>query len=313
MKAIAVDAYGATPVVKELPKPTAGHGQVLIRIRAAGMNPMDRAIANGGWKDLMPATFPLVLGADVAGIVEAVGAGVTKFAEGDELFGQLLIPPLGSTGTYAEYVAAPEDAPLAKVPRGLDPVVAASLPTPGATALNLADSLQPLSGKTTLIVGATGGVGSFFTQFAAQAGARIIATARDQDAVRLRGYGAAETIDYAKVDLASAVRQTHANGIDVLVDLASDGQAFRALAALVRRGGVAVTTRYVADEKAMTSMGVTGINFSLQESPELLKRVGDAVVAGRIVPPPITPLRLNDVPDAGAHRARGIGKEVVVP
>lgn len=115
MKAIAVDAYGATPVLKELPKPTAGRGQVLIRVRAAGMNPMDRTIANGGWKDLMPAAFPLVLGADVAGVVETLGAGVTKFAEGDELFGQLLIPPLGSTGTYAEYVAAPEDAPLARV------------------------------------------------------------------------------------------------------------------------------------------------------------------------------------------------------
>lgn len=313
MKAIAVDAYGAAPAVKELPKPTAGRGQVLIKVRAAGMNPMDRTIANGGWKDLMPATFPLVLGADVAGIVETVGAGVTKFAEGDELFGQLLIVPLGSTGTYAEYVAAPEDAPLARVPRGLDPVVAASLPTPGATALNLADSLQPLSGKTTLVVGATGAVGSFFTQFAAQAGARIIATARDQDAVRLRGYGAGETIDYAKVDLASAVRQTHANGIDVLVDLASDAKAFRALAALVRRGGVAVTTRYVADEKAMASMEITGINFQLQESPELLKRVGDAVVAGRVVPPPITPLRLSDVPDAGARGAHGTGKSVVVP
>lgn len=313
MKAIAVDAYGATPVVKELPKPTAGRGQVLIRVRAAGMNPMDRTIANGGWKDAMPATFPLVLGADVAGTVETVGAGVTKFAEGDELFGQLLVPPLGSTGTYAEYVAAPEDAPLARVPRGLDPVVAASLPTPGVTALSIADLLQPLSGKTTLVVGATGAVGSFFTQFAAQAGARIVATARDQDAVRLRGYGAVETIDYAKVDLAGAVRQTHADGIDVLVDLASDANAFRALAALVRRGGVAVTTRYVADEKALVSMGIAGINFRVQESPELLRRVGDAVVAGWVVPPPITSLRLNDVLDAGARGAHGLGKSVVVP
>lgn len=191
--------------------------------------------------------------------------------------------------------------------------MAASLPTPGTTALNLADSLQPLFGKTTLVVGAAGAVGSFFTQFAAQAGARIIATARNQDAVRLQGYGASETVDYEKADLANAVRQTHANGIDVLVDLASDAKAFRALAALVRRGGVAVTTRYAADEKTMASVGITGINFQSHESPELLRRVGDAVVAGRVVPPPITRLRLTDVPDAGAHGAHGIGKQVVVP
>ena len=86
---------------------------------------------------------------------------MTKFTEGDELFGQLFEVPLGSTGTYAEYVAAPEDAPLVLVPRGLDPVVAASLPTSGGTALNLADSLQPLTGKTILVVGAPGkGLGS---------------------------------------------------------------------------------------------------------------------------------------------------------
>src|SRR5580700_10299978 len=105
MRAITVSEYGASPVVTELPRPQPGPGQVLIAVRAAGMNPMDVEIANGGWQDRTPATFPMVLGADLAGAVEEVGPGAIRFAPGDAVFGQLLIPPLGSAGTYAEYLA----------------------------------------------------------------------------------------------------------------------------------------------------------------------------------------------------------------
>src|SRR5256885_16539355 len=103
----------------EIATPEPGPGQVLLKLRAAGMNPMDRTLASGAWKP-MPATFPMVLGADGAGVVEQLGEGASRFSLGDDLFGQLLIPPLGSAGTYAEYVAVTEDAPLAPVPRGLD-------------------------------------------------------------------------------------------------------------------------------------------------------------------------------------------------
>ncbi len=166
MRAITVSSYGASPSVTELPTPQAGPGQVLIATQAAGMNPMDMQIANGGWQDQMPATFPMVLGADLAGTVREDGPGAARFAPGDEVFGQLLIPPLGSTGTYAQYVACGQDAPLARIPAGLDPVTAAALPTVGVTAMQIAESLAPLDGKIVLIVGATGGVGSFLTQFA---------------------------------------------------------------------------------------------------------------------------------------------------
>lgn len=127
MRAITVSEYGANPAVTELLRPQPGPGQVLIAVRAAGMNPMDMQIADGGWKDRMPATFPMVLGADLVGIVEDHGPGAVRFEPGDLVFGQLLIAPLGSAGTYAEYVAASSDAPLAHVPAGLDPVTAAAL------------------------------------------------------------------------------------------------------------------------------------------------------------------------------------------
>jgi NADPH:quinone reductase-like Zn-dependent oxidoreductase len=238
----------------------------------------------------------MVLGADVAGVVEALGQGATRFSRGDEVFGQLLVAPLGSAGTYAEYVAATEDAPLARVPEGLDPVVAAALPTAGMAGLALVDALEPLSRKIILIVGAAGGVGSFATQFAAKAGARVIANVRPAAAVRLRGYGASETVDYTSVSLADAVRQAYPDGIDVLMDLGSDSDAFSSLAALVRPGGTAVTTRYVADVEALAMAGVTGINFALQPSSTLLERVAGAVVAGRIVAPPITRIALEEAP-----------------
>jgi NADPH:quinone reductase-like Zn-dependent oxidoreductase len=107
------------------------------------MNPMDAKLASGDWRPA-PATFPMVLGVDGAGIVEAVGEGAARFSLGDEIFGQLLLAPIGSTGTYAEYVAVTAEAPLARVPRGLDLVVAATLPSDGCTGLLLVDSLEPL-------------------------------------------------------------------------------------------------------------------------------------------------------------------------
>jgi NADPH:quinone reductase-like Zn-dependent oxidoreductase len=108
---------------------------------------MDLTLATGDWKPA-PAMFPMVLGADGAGVVEELGEVSGRFTVGDEVFDQLLIDPIGSTGTYAEYVATTEDAPLARIPEGLDPVVAAALPTAGMTGLSLADSLAPLHGKT---------------------------------------------------------------------------------------------------------------------------------------------------------------------
>src|SRR6478672_5290226 len=221
MRTIAVSEYGAGPAITELPRPEPGPGQVLIAVEAAGMNPMDMEIANGGWKDRTPATFPMVLGADLAGIVEEDGPGAVRFAPGDLVFGQLLIAPLGSAGTYAEYVAVSADAPLAGVPAGLDPVTAAALPTAGGTAAAIAESLAPLDGKTVLIVGAAGGVGSFLTQLAANGGANVDASAPLAEAGRMKRYGAAETIDRA-TPLPDAIARAHPDGIDVLIDLASD-------------------------------------------------------------------------------------------
>jgi NADPH:quinone reductase len=312
LRAITVTEYGATPTIAELPTPEPGPGQVLLKIRAAGMNPMDRTLASGDWRP-MPATFPMVLGADLAGVIEGLGEGAASFSVGDDLFGQLLIAPLGSAGTYAEYVAVTEDAPLAKVPTGLDDAVAAALPTAGGAGLALVDLLDPLTDKTVLIVGAGGGVGTFATQFAVNAGGNVIANVRARDSERVRGYGAIETIDHSEVPLVDGVRGTHPDGIDALLDLVSDGAGFAALASLVKPGGTAVTAQYVADEEALGAKGITGVNFALPSSSELFERVAEAVADGRIVAPPITRISLDEVPAAldPAHARPASGKTVI--
>jgi NADPH:quinone reductase len=312
MRAVTVSDYGEEPVVSEVPKPQPGRGQVLIKVRAAGMNPIDRLIPAGIWKEIMPATFPLVLGSDVSGVVDAIGPDEATFQPGDEVFGQLMEPPLGSTGTFAEYVAVAASAPLARTPQNLDPVVAAALPTSGMTALQIADTLSPLRRKTMLLVGAGGGVGSFLTQFAAQRGAEILASVRESSAERVRNYGAAETIDYTKTSVIDVVARAHPDGIDLLVDLASDASQFAALARLVRRGGSALTTRHVADVGALGAAGIEGINFREQASADAMRRLADAVATRAIEAPPITRIKLADVPGVMSRPAgQADGKTVI--
>jgi NADPH:quinone reductase-like Zn-dependent oxidoreductase len=154
MRAVIVNEYGGTPVVAEIPTPQPGPSQVLIKMRASGVNPMDSWLASGAQRS-EAATFPMVLGADGAGIVEMIGEGATRFSPGDTVFGQLWrAAPLVEAGTHAEYVAVSADGPLARVPDGLDLVVAAALPTAGMSGLSLVEMLTPLAGKTVLIVGA---------------------------------------------------------------------------------------------------------------------------------------------------------------
>jgi len=259
-----------------------------------------------------PARFPLVLGVDLAGIVEAVGEGAGRFAPGEEVFGQLLVAPWGSAGTYTERVAVSEDQPLARVPPGLDPVVAAALPTAGSAALEIVESLEPLSGKTAVLVGAAGGVGSFATQFAVNAGAHLVAVAGADAGDRLRSYGAAEVIDYTAGSVPDALRRAHPDGIDVLIDLASDADGFAALASLVRTGGTALKTRfqYAADIESLASRGVIGVNYELRASSGVLERVADAVASGRVVAPPIARIALGDVPGLNG-KPRPEGKTVI--
>src|ERR687893_1145894 len=211
MRAIAEVKLGGPVALMDLATPKIGADEVLIRVRAAGINPFDWKVADGELRDEMEHRFPLILGFDAAGVVERVGADVTEFAEGDEVYGYLFKPVIGG-GAYAEYVSAPA-AIVAKKPASVRFTEAAALPVPGLTAMDLVDAVDPKEGETVLIVGATGGVGSYAVQLATRRGARVIATARQANEAFVRELGATEMIDHTRGDPVDTVRAAHPDGI----------------------------------------------------------------------------------------------------
>src|SRR5215211_9376074 len=172
MRAIAEETFGGPIALIDTPTPEIGASEVLIRVRGAGVNPFDWKVAEGALKDQMKHSFPLILGFDAAGVIERIDADVTDLAEGDEVYGYLFKPVIGE-GTFAEYVGAPATS-VAKRPATVGFAEAAALPTPGLTAIDLVDAVDTKEGETILIVGATGGVGSYATQLAARRGAHVI-------------------------------------------------------------------------------------------------------------------------------------------
>ena len=187
MKAVTWNELGAQPALRDdLPEPTAGAGEVLVRVRASSVNPVDNGIAAGMVKDMVPHEFPVTLGRDFAGIVEQVGADVTAVSAGDEVFG--FVPAMGPTvhaGSWAESIVV-RPSILTKKPDGVDTATAGAVPLAAATAILCVDALDLSPGETVLIVGATGGVGSVAVQLAAAAGATVLAPAL-QRRVDLRG------------------------------------------------------------------------------------------------------------------------------
>ena len=181
MRAFTLDRFEATPGLRDdLPVPELGEGDVLVRIHASAVNPVDAYTAMGALKGMMEYEFPVILGRDLAGVIERVGAGVTRYAVGDEVFGWVAKTVLHD-GTYADYIALPADQFTATKPASVDFVAAAAVPLAASTASIALDALNLAQGDRVLVVGAPGGVGSFFVQLAADRGAHVIATALAQD------------------------------------------------------------------------------------------------------------------------------------
>ena len=280
MRAIAEEMFGGSIALMDLPTPEIGAGEVLIRVRAAGVNPFDWKVADGALEDQVKHSFPLILGFDAAGVIDRVGAEVTELAEGDEVYGYLFKPVIGE-GTYAEDVGAPATI-VAKKPVTVGFAEAAALPTPGLTAMDLVDSVDAREGKTILIVGATGGVGSYATQLAASRGAHVVATARQTNEALVREMGAAEMIDYTTEDLVDAVRMAHPGGIDAVIDVASDRKALGGISTLVNTGGRLASSVYAADVDGLARRGIAATNVSMQPGARRLRELSRMVDSGEL-------------------------------
>jgi NADPH:quinone reductase-like Zn-dependent oxidoreductase len=280
MRAIAEEKFGGPIAQMDLPTPGIGVGEVLIRVRAAGVNPFDWKVADGELKDDLEHRFPLILGFDAAGVVERVGADVTELAEGDEVYGYLFKSVIGG-GAYAEYVSAPA-AIVAQKPESVRFTEAATLPVPGLTAMDLVDAVDPKEGETVLIVGATGGVGSYALQLATRRGARVIATARQANEAFARGLGATETVDHTRRDLLNAVRTIHPGAIEAIIDVVSDRDMLGRLAGLVKEGGRLASSVYAADVESLAQRGIKATNVGVQPDARQLEELSRMVDAGEL-------------------------------
>ncbi|MGW8764410.1 NADP-dependent oxidoreductase [Streptomyces sp. NPDC055815] len=232
MRAISQDTLGTPEVLREVvvPRPVPGPSQILVAVRAAGVNPTD-------WKHRSSSLFldrlPLVLGWDVSGVVEAVGFGVTVFKPGDEVFGMLPYPH--GVGSHAEYVTAPARA-FAHKPAEIDHVQAGALPLAALTAYQaIVDTAQVGPGQRVLIHAAAGGVGHLAVQIAKARGAYVIGTASAPKHDFVRSLGADEVIDYRATDFTEAVQD-----VDMVLDPLSGDTRTRSFDVL-RPGGTLVS------------------------------------------------------------------------
>ena len=280
MRTIAEAEFGGRVSLMDLPTPGIGAEDVLIRVGAAGVNPFDWKVADGILKSEREHRFPLILGFDAAGVVERVGAGVTGLAEGDEVYGYLFKSVIGG-GTYAEYVAAPA-AIVARMPESVGTAEAAALPMPGLTAMDLVDAADPGEHDTVLIVGATGGVGSYAVQMVARRGARVIATARRANEAFVREAGATETIDHTREDLVEVVRTSHPDGIAAVIDVVSDPEALVRMAGLVKEGGRIASSVFAADVESFAVLGIEATNVATRPGTGRLEELSRLVDAGEI-------------------------------
>ncbi|MGW4139083.1 NADP-dependent oxidoreductase [Streptomyces mirabilis] len=276
MRAISQDVLGGPEVLKEveIDRPTPGPSEVLVRVRAAGVNPTD-------WKHRATGGFlgqpPFVLGWDVSGVVEAVGVGVTLYEPGDEVFGMLPYP--FGHGSHAEYVTASARS-FAPKPAGIDHTEAGALPLVSLTAWQaLVDTADLRPGQRVLIHAAAGGVGHVAVQIAKARGAYVIGTASAGKHEFLRDLGADELIDYRENDFTEAVRD-----VDVVLDTIGEENTFRSLRVL-REGGIVVSILPMGREelyKEAAALGVRAARMLVEADHAGMRSVADLVDAGKL-------------------------------
>jgi NADPH:quinone reductase-like Zn-dependent oxidoreductase len=276
MRAISQDVLGGPEILKqvEVERPAPRPNEVLVRVRAAGVNPTD-------WKHRATGGFlgepPFVLGWDVSGVVEAVGIGVAAFAPGDEVFGMLPYP--FGHGSHAEYVIAPVRA-MARKPAGTDHVQAGALPLVSLTAWQaLVEHADLRAGQRVLIHAAAGGVGHVAVQIAKARGAYVIGTASAGKHEFLREIGVDEAVDYRETDFTEVVKDA-----DVVLDTIGGDNALRSLRVL-RPGGVVVSILPGGSDdfyEEAERLGVRALRMLVDADRSGMEAIAELVEAGKL-------------------------------
>jgi NADPH:quinone reductase-like Zn-dependent oxidoreductase len=256
MRAYAIDEFGKPGSVRELETPQPEEGEVLVRIRAAGVNAFDVAVVDGFAKDFMEHRFPLIPGLDGSGDVAALGAGVDGVNVGDAVFG-IAQKGYQGAGTFAEFQTFPAAGVTAQ-PSSLEYLGAATFGTAALTAVTAVEAIDARENQVVVVIGATGGVGSFATQLLANRGARALAVTRGEYADYALSLGASEAIDYTTGDLAGQVRARASQGVDSIIDLSGNKDVVSSLLDLVRAEGFVVSAAGGVDDAVLEGRGLQG-------------------------------------------------------
>lgn len=313
MRAYAIDEFGKPGSVHEVPKPEPGEGQVRVKVKAASLNPFDNAVVNGMMKGRMEHHFPLIPCGDLAGTVDAVGAGVDQWKVGDEVLGVQGKTGLGY-GSLAEFVNASAGM-VAERPAAVDAEFAAALALAGVSAMQCVEAMHLERKDVVVVLGAAGGIGGYSVQIAKHAGATVVAVTRGLNAEYVRGLGADEVIDYATQDVVGTVRKAHPDGIAGVIHTSGDAETLDGLAALVREGGHVVSMRGGAKVDDLAKRGVTGVNIGTKITTETLGKVAAMAADGSLKRPEIKTFSLDRAAEAFAEIGTGHarGKLVVIP
>ncbi|WP_412468518.1 NADP-dependent oxidoreductase [Pedobacter sp. KLB.chiD] len=277
MKAVRIHDFGGPEVlsIDEIPVPKPASDEVLIKVHATSVNPVDWKIREGQRKDKFPAKLPLTLGWDVSGTIEDIGEKVSTFKKGEEVYGR---PDPTKNGAYAEYIAVKANIISIK-PTSIGHTEAAAVPLAGLTAWQgLFDYGLLKAGQKVLIHAAAGGVGTYAVQFAKWKGAYVIGTASDSNADFLKRLGADEVIDYKMQDFAAVLKD-----VDLVLDTIGKETQLKSLDVL-KEGGRVVTTlmpEFAAEAKAKK---VHLIGFTAQSVPAQLSEIAGLIDSGKVKP-----------------------------
>jgi len=268
MKAVVIHEYGGPEALKyeDIPRPEPKDDELLIRVIAAGVNPVDGMVRSGMFGG--NREFPIILGGDVAGIVEKVGSKITKFKAGDPVFAYV---SLNNSGGYAQYALATERE-LAPKPKSLTYVEAAAVPIVAITAWQaLVDKAKLSAGQIVLIHGGSGGVGSFAIQIAKARGAKVIATASTRNQDFLKELGADVAIDYTKQKFEDVSKD-----VDVVLD-SIGGDTLDRSYGVVKKGGIIVSLVARPKEAELEKHGIRGATLNAEPDSEELAEIGKLI------------------------------------
>ncbi|MCL5966961.1 MAG: NADP-dependent oxidoreductase [Deltaproteobacteria bacterium] len=277
MKSVRIHTYGGPEVLvyEDAPRPTPGTGEVLIRVHAAGVNPVDWKVREGYVKQWITHSLPLIPGWDVSGVVEAAGPGARRLQKGDEVYSR---PDISRDGAYAQYIVVRESEVAIK-PESLDHIHAAAIPLAALTAWQaLFDAAGLGAGQKVLIHAAGGGVGSFAVQLAKWKGAHVIGTASKRNHDFLRTLGADETIDYTATRFEDAVRN-----VDVVLDTMGGDTQKRSWKVL-RKGGILVSILTAPPPEEAAAHGMRQAYTFVQPNAAQLVEIAKLADSGKLRP-----------------------------